>query len=80
VIKKLCVTVALIILFTATTTFATSVNFSQSTYSVGEDNGSVQPVLVLSNPSMTDITVEIEYINGATTGMLFLILQVINFI
>jgi len=38
---------------------AATVTFSQSTYSVDEDAGPAQPVLVLSNPSSTDITVQI---------------------
>ena len=47
---------------------ATTVNFSQSTYSVDEDDGPAQPVLVLSNPSSTDITVQIKSKNKAATG------------
>jgi len=39
---------------------AITVTFSQSTYSVDEDNGPAQPVLVLSNPSSTDITVQVR--------------------
>ncbi|XP_065912235.1 neural cell adhesion molecule 1-like [Dysidea avara] len=38
----------------------TTVSFSQSSYSVDEDDGPVQPVLVLSNPSSTDITVQVR--------------------
>ena len=38
---------------------AATVSFSQSTYSVGENNGVLQPMLTLSNPSSTDITVEV---------------------
>ena len=34
--------------------------FSQSTYSVNEDAGPAQPVLVLSNPSSTDVTVQVR--------------------
>ena len=37
-----------------------TVSFNQSTYSVDEDDGPVQPVLVLSNPSSTDITVQVR--------------------
>ena len=44
---------------------AATISFSQSTYSVNEDNGSVQAVLVLSNPSSTDITVQVRD-NGNT--------------
>jgi len=39
---------------------AIAVTFSQSEYSVDEDGGPVQPVLVLSNPSSTDITVQVR--------------------
>ena len=34
--------------------------FSNRTYSVDEDDGPAQPVLVLSNPSSTDITVQVR--------------------
>ena len=46
----------------------TTVNFSQSTYSVDEDDGPAQPVLVLSNPSSTDITVQVRSKNKTATG------------
>ena len=36
-----------------------NVRFEQSTYSVNEDAGPAQPLLVLSSPSSTDITVEV---------------------
>ena len=39
---------------------AITVTFSQSTYSFNEDAGPAQPVLVLSNPSSTDITVQVR--------------------
>ena len=42
--------------------------FSQSTYSVDEDDGPAQPVLVLSNPSATDITVRVTSTDGTATG------------
>ena len=35
------------------------VSFNQSIYIVDEDDGPAQPVLVLSNPSSTDITVQV---------------------
>ena len=44
------------------------VSFEQSTYSVNEDGGSVQPVLVLSNPSSTDITVQVKDPLGSATS------------
>ena len=43
----------------------TIMNFEQRTYSVNEHDGSVQPVLVFSNPSSYDIYVQVfagEYI------------------
>ena len=39
---------------------ATTVSFSQSTYSFNEDAGPAQLGLVLSNPSSTDITVQVR--------------------
>jgi len=45
-----------------------NVSFSQSTYSVDEDDGPVQPVLVLSNPSSTDITVQVGSNDITATG------------
>ena len=37
-----------------------TITFNQSTYSVNEDDGPAQPVLVLSNPSSTDITITVQ--------------------
>jgi len=37
-------------------------------YSVDEDDGPAQPVLVLSNPSSSDITVEVFNTDGSATG------------
>ena len=45
-----------------------SVSFSQATYSVDENNGPAQPVLVLSNPSSTDITVQVRSNNITAAG------------
>ena len=36
-----------------------TVSFNQSAYSVAEDNGPARPLLVLSNPSSLDITVQV---------------------
>ena len=47
------------------------INFNQSwqsTYNVDEDDGSAQPVLVLSNPSSTDITISVFSTDGSATG------------
>jgi len=46
----------------------TSVRFSQSTYSFNEDDGPAQPALVLSNPSSTDITVQVRSSDITATG------------
>ena len=43
-----------------------NVNFEQSAYSVGEGNGSAQPVLVLSNPSSTNITIKVNFESSAS--------------
>ena len=45
---------------------ATSVNFEQSTYSVYEDSGLVELVLVLSNPSSTDLTIGVKMFDQQT--------------
>ena len=47
---------------------AITVSFSQSTYSVDEDDGLVQPVLVLSNPSSTVITLKVKSKDIIATG------------
>ena len=45
-----------------------TITFSQSTYNVNEDDGPVQPVLVLSNPSSTDITVQVRDTQNTATS------------
>ena len=47
-----------------------TVRFSQSSYSVNEDFGIVQPVLVLSNPSSFIETVRVTIANISANGML----------
>ena len=42
--------------------------FSETTYSVDEDDGPAQPGLVLSNPSATATTVEVTSSGGSATG------------
>ena len=42
--------------------------FDQSLYNVDEDDGPAQPVLVLSNPSSMDFTVQVINIDGSATG------------
>ena len=50
------------------TNIAPTVMFEQTTYSVDEDDGPAPPVLVLSNPSSTEITVEVFNTDGSATG------------
>ena len=47
---------------------AITVTFSETTYSVDEDAGPVQPMLVLSGPSATAITVIVTSGGGSATG------------
>ena len=42
--------------------------FNQSMYSINEDTGAAQPVLVISNPSSTDFTVQVTNTDGSATG------------
>ena len=47
-------------------TTITTIFFNQSTYSIDEDSGVVQLVLVLSNPLSTNVTVQVtDYVNPA---------------
>ena len=45
-----------------------TVFFNESTYSVNENEGSVRPVLVLSNPSSTDVIVHVIDSDGTAMG------------
>ena len=42
--------------------------FSETTYSVDEDDGLAQPGLILNNPSSTDTTVQVTSRDGSATG------------
>ena len=44
------------------------VSFEQPTTSVGENTGPVQPVLVLSNPSLFEFTVQVSTTGRTATG------------
>ena len=46
---------------------AVAVFFNQSTYNIDESDA-LYPVLVLSNPSLTDITVRMLSTDGSATG------------
>ena len=45
-----------------------TVSFDQLVFSVNEPDGPAQPVLVLSNPSPTDITITVSNTGGSATG------------
>ncbi|XP_065895682.1 sodium/calcium exchanger 1-like [Dysidea avara] len=47
---------------------APTITFNQSTYTINEDDGLVTIVLILSNPSTTDITVQVLTTDGSATG------------
>ena len=49
-------------------TVAPIIIFSKSKYSIDEDAGPAQPVLVLSNPPSTNITVQVRSNNITATG------------
>ena len=44
--------------------------FDQSTYSIGENDGSIQPVLVFSSPLSTNVSLRILVIAGTATSKL----------
>ena len=53
---------------------AVSIKFEESSYGVDERNRPVQPVLILSNPSSTSITLNILNIDDTATGMYSLVI------
>ena len=53
---------------------AITVMFTEIVYSVIENNGPAQPVLVLSNPSATSFDVTVTNTDGSATGEYFSIL------
>ena len=53
---------------------AITVMFNQSMYSVDENGGPAQPVLILSNPSSSVVTVQVITTDGSATGEVPLIL------
>ena len=70
-IKCICITTESFFVtfpFVIIYTVAINVTFDQSTYNINEDDGPVQPVLVLSNPSSTDITVQVRSRDITATG------------
>jgi len=53
---------------TNNTSIVGTVSFEQSTYNVKEDGGLAEPVLVLSNPSSINVTVQVFNMDGSATG------------
>ena len=47
---------------------AITVNFSEPNYVIGENNGQVEPKLILSNPSSTDIIIRVDTIDIEAIG------------
>ena len=47
---------------------ANSLSFSESTYSIDEDGGSVEIQLILSNSTMSDVTIEVLSVGGSANG------------
>ena len=66
-IVNLCVYISKLILSVYLTYVGVVVYFNQSAYSVDE-SGVLYPVLALSNPSLTDITVQVFSTNRSATG------------
>ena len=72
---KLCICEVLAFLATRHNTtlinqpcLASTITFSRSTYSVNEEDRLVQLVLVLTNPSSTDITVRVRDTQNTATS------------
>ena len=55
-----------------------TVGFTQSEYSVDEDDGLITVVLILSNPLSTDINVLVRDTNGSATGIILDITIIVN--
>ena len=49
------------------------ISFNKSKYSVNEDGGQIQLTLILSNPSSTDITIQVTASDGTATSELAII-------
>ena len=55
----------------------TTVSFNQSRYSINENDGQARPVLVLTNPSSNEITVQVFSSDVTATGEHLTSLQII---
>ena len=49
---------------------AITVSFSQVAYNINESDGRIQPTLHFSNPSSSDITLQVEDTSNTATGKL----------
>jgi len=47
---------------------AITVSFSESNYVIRENDGQVEPMLILSNPSSIDITIRVDTIDMEAIG------------
>ena len=58
----------MLILLVSLFQLAPSVNFGQSTYGIDEDKGPLQLMLILSNPSTSNITIRVFSNDGSAAG------------
>ena len=63
--RKICTLSNIVFKFVSV---AISINFSQSLYTSNENTMTVQPILLLTNPSSTDVTVQVMSINITAFG------------
>ena len=49
---------------------AITVSFSQVAYNVNESDGQIRPTVLFSNPSSSDITLQVEDTSNTATGKL----------
>ena len=64
--RKICVLSCIV--FNYFVSVAIGINFSQSLYTSNENTMTVQPILLLTNPSSTDVTVQVMSINITAFG------------
>ena len=60
--------IATVILYIILFMTVSAARFEQPTYSVNENAGAAQPAVILSNPSTTDITVQVMSRDGTASG------------
>ena len=64
----ICIQYRCVTIYSAYCHVDVTVMLSQSSYSVHENAGVVKPVLVISNPSSVDITIQVSDVQGGATG------------